>query len=96
MMNKHTHDSNSNDNNDENNNNNNTATVAPRQDAPLGLGSLRGSPVEIGTIQRILTWPLRKDGTHKSRRVHMFYVTSKHAATTEHRQYEQFPDLPNP
>ena len=31
------------------------------------LDSLRGSPVKIGTIQRRLAWPLRKDDTHKLR-----------------------------
>ena len=31
--------------------------------------SLRGSSVKIGTIQRRLAWPLRKDDTHKSRSV---------------------------
>ena len=31
------------------------------------MNSLRGSPVNIGTIQRRLAWPLRKDDTHKSR-----------------------------
>ena len=31
------------------------------------LDSLRGSSVKIGTIQRRLAWPLRKDDTHKSR-----------------------------
>jgi len=31
--------------------------------------SLRGSSVKIGTIQRILAWPLRKDDAHKSRGV---------------------------
>ena len=30
------------------------------------LDSLRGSSVKIGTIQRRLAWPLRKDDTHKS------------------------------
>ena len=30
------------------------------------VDSLRGSSVKIGTIQRILAWPLRKDDTHKS------------------------------
>ena len=30
------------------------------------MDSLRGSSVKIGTIQRILAWPLRKDDTHKS------------------------------
>ena len=34
--------------------------------------SLRGSSVKIGTIQRILAWPLRKDDTHKSRSVNNF------------------------
>ena len=29
--------------------------------------SLRGSSVRIGTTQRRLAWPLRKDDTHKSR-----------------------------
>jgi len=35
----------------------------------LCLDSLRGSSVKIGTIQRRLAWPLRKDDTHKSRSV---------------------------
>ena len=34
--------------------------------------SLRGSSVKIGTIQRRLAWPLRKDDTHKSRSVTNF------------------------
>ena len=38
----------------------------------LILDSLRGSSVKIGTIQRRLAWPLRKDDTHKSRSVHSF------------------------
>ena len=33
------------------------------------MDSLRGSSVKIGTIQRRLAWPLRKDDTHKSRSV---------------------------
>ena len=37
-----------------------------------GLDSLRGSSVKIGTIQRRLAWPLRKDDTHKSRSVNNF------------------------
>ena len=32
-----------------------------------GMDSLRGSSVKVGTIQRILAWPLRKDDTRKSR-----------------------------
>ena len=35
--------------------------------------SLRGSSVKIGTIQRRLAWPLRKDDTHKSRSVPNFF-----------------------
>ena len=34
-----------------------------------GLDSLRGSSVNIGTTQRRLAWPLRKDDTHKPRSV---------------------------
>ena len=29
---------------------------------------------KIGTIQRRLAWPLRKDDTHKSRTYHFFYI----------------------
>jgi hypothetical protein len=36
--------------------------------------SLRGSSVKIGTIQRRLAWPLRKDDTHKSRSVNHFLL----------------------
>ena len=32
-------------------------------------GSLRGSSVKLGTMQRKLAWPLRKDDTHTSRSV---------------------------
>ena len=38
------------------------------------LDSLRGSSVKIGTIQRRLAWPLRKDDTHKSRSVSNFFA----------------------
>ena len=31
--------------------------------------SLRGSSVKLGTIRRVLAWPLRKDGTRRSRSV---------------------------
>ena len=40
------------------------------------LDSLRGSSVKIGTIQRRLAWPLRKDDTHKSRSVNNFFRRS--------------------
>ena len=36
------------------------------------MDSLRGSSIKIGTIQRRLAWPLRKDDTHKSRSVSIF------------------------
>ena len=32
------------------------------------------SSAKIGTIQRRLAWPLRKDDTHKSRMYHTFFV----------------------
>ena len=38
----------------------------------INLDSFRGTSVKIGTIQRRLAWPLRKDDTHKSRRVDNF------------------------
>ncbi len=41
------------------------------------LDSLRGSSVKIGTIQRRLAWPLRKDDTHKSRSVANFLATAQ-------------------
>ena len=37
------------------------------------MDSFRGTSVKIGTIQRRLAWPLRKDDTHKSRRVDDFF-----------------------
>ena len=37
------------------------------------LDPLRRSSVKIGTIQRRLAWPLRKDDTHKSRSVTNFF-----------------------
>ena len=40
------------------------------------VDSLRGSSVKIGTIQRRLAWPLRKDDTHKSRSVNHFFALS--------------------
>ena len=43
--------------------------------ALLLLDSLRGSSVKIGTIQRRLAWPLRKDDTHKSRSVNNFFAS---------------------
>ena len=46
--------------------------------AALIMDSLRGSSDKIGTTQRRLAWPLRKDDTHKSRSVPSFslYIAS--------------------
>jgi hypothetical protein len=41
------------------------------------LDSFRGTSVKIGTIQRSLAWPLRKDDTLKSRRVDYFCSGTK-------------------
>ena len=41
------------------------------------MDSLRGSSVKIGTIQRRLAWPLRKDDTHKSRSVNNFFLQDR-------------------
>ena len=35
---------------------------------------------KIGTIQRRLAWPLRKDDTHKSRSVNNFFDKSEYRA----------------
>ena len=42
------------------------------------------SSAKIGTIQRRLAWPLRKDDTHKSRMYHtfFFYVLTMHKKYT--------------
>ena len=47
-------------------------SVHPSGPVHCHLDSLRGSSVKIGTIQRRLAWPLRKDDTHKSRSVNNF------------------------
>ena len=47
-----------------------------RKDKLKLVDSFRGSSVKIGTIQRRLAWPLRKDDTHKSRRVTNFFTTT--------------------
>ena len=51
---------------------NNCARVRDNRLARCISDSLRGSSVKIGTIQRRLAWPLRKDDTHKSRSVNIF------------------------
>ena len=50
------------------------AETKPRHVTPEPL---RGASVKIGTIQRRLAWPLRKDDTHKSRRVNCFFEVSR-------------------
>ena len=50
------------------------------------LDSLRGSSVKIGTIQRRLAWPLRKDDTHKSRRVHNFFFVHQMQPPDRHKR----------
>ena len=44
-------------------------------EAHVKLDTFRGSSVKIGTIQRRLAWPLRKDDTHKSRSVTSFLIS---------------------
>ena len=53
----------------------------------LNSDSLRGSSVKIGTIQRRLAWPLRKDDTHKSRSVNNFL--SERVPTSAHPTTQQ-------
>ena len=45
-------------------------TTNPRNRSPSGVKAV--SYDKIGTIQRRLAWPLRKDDTHKSRMYHFF------------------------
>ena len=47
-----------------------TSDIARRQ---VDLDALWGSSVEVGTTQRRLAWPLRKDDTHTSRSVSNFF-----------------------
>ena len=48
------------------------------------MDSLRGSSVKIGTIQRRLAWPLRKDDTHKSRSVLIFLISYQICISTSY------------
>jgi hypothetical protein len=47
--------------------------LAPTITDAIEVDLLRESSVKIGTIQRRLAWPLRKDDTHKSRSVNNFF-----------------------
>ena len=46
---------------------------------PISSDPLRRSSVKIGTVQRRLAWPLRKDDTHKSRSDTSFFVAHPRA-----------------
>ena len=48
--------------------------VNSRKPVCYSLDSLRGSSAKIGTVQRRLAWPLRKDDMHKSRSVNQFAI----------------------
>ena len=50
------------------------STCMPANIHSCTLDSFRGSSVKIGTIQRRLAWPLRKDDTHKSRSDTSFFL----------------------
>ena len=63
-----------------------SCTLVCRHVQRLSVDSHRGSSVKLGTIQRILAWPLRKDDTRKSRSVR------KHCLRRSARNF--LPDLP--
>ena len=59
----------------------------PVQKHTAPTDSLRGSSIEIGTMQRRLARPLRKDDTHKSRSVKQIAadkLTHTHTHTRTH------------
>ena len=68
-----------------------TAARGPKGNAPAAdrvqrsADSLRGISGKIGTIQRRLAWPLRKDDTHKSRSVPNFLQADATAGSSELR-----------
>lgn len=49
---------------------------------------------KIGTIQRRLAWPLRKDDTHKSRTYHFFFVYKNITSNKKAGRGDRTPDLP--
>ena len=50
-------------------------TPAPQIDADASrLEPRKRSSAKIGTIQRRLAWPLRRDDTHTNREVHVFFT----------------------
>ena len=64
--------------------------------------SARSPAVKLGTIQRRLAWPLRKDDTHNSRGTHHNFLlrTSVDArdrsTAAHHASHRQLTDLPGP
>ena len=58
--------------------------ITRQQRGSYEVDSLRGSSVKIGTIQRRLAWPLRKDDTHKSRSVTNFLLRFSNEIFTSH------------
>ena len=60
------------------------------------MDSLRGSSVKLGTIQRILAWPLRKDDTHKSRSVNNFSAARGYSFTLAKEVSERLASLALP
>ena len=56
------------------------ASFAEALDLTLVEDSLRGSSVKIGTTQRRLAWPLRKDDTRKSRSANNLETRSHESA----------------
>ena len=53
----------------------------------LILDSLRGSSVKIGTIQRRLAWPLRKDDTATLGKEPYFFGGMENYSSTDHSPY---------
>ena len=52
----------------------------------LSFFLIRRGTVKIGTIQRRLAWPLRKDDTHKSRSVNHFFTKTQHVHENGRRE----------
>ena len=53
------------------------------------MDSLRGSSIRIGTIQRRLAWPPRKDDTHKSRSV-KYQAKIESDGMAEQKSYDKY------
>ena len=53
----------------------------------MAMDSLRGSSVKIGTIQRRLAWPLRKDDTATLGKEPYFFGGMENNSSTDHSPY---------